>query len=146
MRVEECPTRFRLSFFKKPKEKKEKRKRKHLWRLALHVEDLFFGEKARGIALIACLLGSKFHPDCFVCGKCRKPITGSFVDRSGKPWHKECAEAGRVVEQCPQCHKDLAGRVIRALGKGTQRKQGPKNALLSVFGTCYETHNFKRCC
>merc|ERR1711991_1007313 len=42
---------------------------------------------------------------------------GSFVDRNG-PWHKECADEGRVVEKCETCGKPLEGRVIRALGKG----------------------------
>merc|ERR1711991_701475 len=43
---------------------------------------------------------------------------GAFVDRGGKPWHKECVEADRVREDCAVCGKGLSGRVIRALGKG----------------------------
>jgi hypothetical protein len=51
----------------------------------------------------------------FVCGKCRKPIAGSFVDKAGAPWHKECADEGRRLESCHGCGKPLAGKVIRAL-------------------------------
>lgn len=31
------------------------------------------------------------------------------------PWHKECADEGKKLETCHQCHKPLSGKVIRAL-------------------------------
>jgi hypothetical protein len=57
-------------------------------------------------------LDQRFHPECFVCGKCKKKIAGSFVARPGNiPWHKECADEGKVLEACKTCHKPLQGKV-----------------------------------
>ena len=39
-------------------------------------------------------LGSKFHPECFVCSNCKANISSGYASRGGKPY-------------CPSCIREL---------------------------------------
>ncbi|KAL4452310.1 hypothetical protein ABPG75_007972 [Micractinium tetrahymenae] len=53
-------------------------------------------------------LGRNWHPGCFVCGGCRRPIGTTsgvpFVERDGLPWHLECFRE-RYIPRCAVCHQ-----------------------------------------
>lgn len=52
------------------------------------------------------------HPQCFICKGCRRPIEGSYVERSGF-WHGACATK-QFAPQCKGCGQPIEGEVITA--------------------------------
>ncbi|KAJ8043973.1 Paxillin [Holothuria leucospilota] len=97
-------------------------------------------------------LNVQWHPDCFVCGQCRKPFNGgSFFDHQGVPYCEIHYHAVRG-SLCAGCNKPITGRCITAmhqkfhpehfvcsycmkqLNKGTFKEQNDK----PYCHTCFE--------
>jgi LIM domain len=79
-----------------------------------------------------------FHRECFLCGKCNKPIDGAggFVRHETVPYHKECHEQ-RSESKCASCHKGISGRFV-TIGDDSYHKEcfvcgGCKNPLTGSF-------------
>ncbi|CAD7700922.1 unnamed protein product [Ostreobium quekettii] len=51
-------------------------------------------------------LGKKWHPDCFRCPGCRKPIQSMYTPKDGEPYHPECHRA-LFHERCMVCDEHL---------------------------------------
>lgn len=61
-------------------------------------------------------LNKSYHPGCFVCAKCGKPITGGlFQMHDDKPYcQQDYAEL--FAPKCHACNKPITDRIINALG------------------------------
>ena len=72
------------------------------------------GEYIKGQGLQA--LGKKWHSECFACVVCRKPLSGSFLHKDGKPY---CPEDFQKVfaKVCAGCNNVIQGQFIKALGR-----------------------------
>ncbi|GLV32984.1 uncharacterized protein CBL_08953 [Carabus blaptoides fortunei] len=65
---------------------------------------------------ILTALGNSYHPEHFVCGKCKQPITGSrFQEHDGQPYC-EHDYAELFSKRCHACKKPIREKVITALG------------------------------
>jgi hypothetical protein len=56
----------------------------------------------------------KWHPACFLCGKCGQQISGGFVTQEGSPWCRSCASTIKgketvieVSKKCSVCSKEI---------------------------------------
>lgn len=80
--------------------------------------------------------GAKYHPECFRCAQCGRPVRGSYVRRDaqegGSPrfLHPECARA--ELPRCDQCGRPLEGSFLQ---EGTRR----------YHEDCYRDHVALRC-
>jgi len=62
-------------------------------------------------------LGSKWHPECFVCRECMAPFThGNFFELEGLPYCETHYHAKRG-SLCAGCNKPITSRCISAMGK-----------------------------
>jgi len=61
-------------------------------------------------------LNKKWHPHCFVCSVCKKPLTNSFLQMDGQNY---CAEDYNRVfgKTCAGCQQLISGQFIRAMNK-----------------------------
>lgn len=63
------------------------------------------GQPIRGNYLTA--LGKTWHPEHFICGACRRPITDSrFLQHQESAYHTGCVQS-RIVPRCALCSKSL---------------------------------------
>jgi paxillin len=61
-------------------------------------------------------LSQSWHPDCFVCMKCRTPFNNaSYYEKNGKPYCSSCAYDFHAAK-CRACNQAIRGNVINALG------------------------------
>lgn len=63
--------------------------------------------------------GKGFHPTCFCCGKCRRPMgagAGKFRERGGTPYCDSCY-ATHVATRCARCSQPIMETVITAMEK-----------------------------
>ncbi|KAI6189722.1 hypothetical protein M3Y97_00039400 [Aphelenchoides bicaudatus] len=72
-------------------------------------------------------LDTHWHPECFVCDVCERPVGGSFFNGDGVPLC-ELHYHQRQGSLCAHCQHPIAGRCISAMG----RKFHP-----SCFTCCY---------
>ena len=65
----------------------------------------------------ACVnaLDASWHPKCFVCTECKKPLKG-FISKNGKPYCKDDFEK-LFSKTCDMCKKPIKGAFLNALGK-----------------------------
>ncbi|CDF41110.1 unnamed protein product [Chondrus crispus] len=64
-------------------------------------------------------LGKNFHPHCFCCGKCRRPMgagAGQFRERGGIPYCQACY-AAHLASRCARCSEPIMDTVITAMEK-----------------------------
>ncbi len=62
-------------------------------------------------------LGKPWHPACFVCAACGRPINGpNYSKRRGKPYHPQCFHE-KFCPRCARCGELIPSRGLRALGK-----------------------------
>lgn len=64
-------------------------------------------------------LGKKFHPYCFCCGRCRKPMgagAAKFRERGGIPYCQDCF-ASHLASRCARCSQPIMDTVITAMDK-----------------------------
>lgn len=64
-------------------------------------------------------LGKNFHPHCFCCGKCRRPMgvgAGQFRERGGIPYCQSCY-AAHLASRCARCSQPIMDTVITAMEK-----------------------------
>lgn len=54
-----------------------------------------------------------FHPDCFCCDKCQKPLTGKFHKQDGQ----RICEACKGYSYCEACRKRIEGKETRSEGR-----------------------------
>ena len=59
-------------------------------------------------------LGKKWHPDCWACAGCERPLVGSFMVKDGRPMCEACTQAG--AERCAGCKQPVSGAYLEALG------------------------------
>ncbi|KAI4470110.1 paxillin-related [Holotrichia oblita] len=61
-------------------------------------------------------LEKTYHPNCFVCTECKKPITGGlFQIKDDKPYCQD-DYAQLFAPKCYACNKPITDRIINALG------------------------------
>lgn len=71
-------------------------------------------------------LGKSFHPGCFCCGRCRRPMgagAGNFRERGGIPYCDSCY-AAHLAPRCARCSQPIMDTVTTAMDK-----QWHKNCL-----------------
>lgn len=52
--------------------------------------------------------GKFFHPECFVCSTCGKPIKDDYVrDKEGKYFHRACSQQKSQKPICAHCYKPI---------------------------------------
>lgn len=64
-------------------------------------------------------LGKNFHPQCFCCGKCRRPMGvggGQFREQNGIPYCQPCY-AAHLAPRCARCSQPIMDTVITAMDK-----------------------------
>lgn len=64
-------------------------------------------------------MGRYFHPQCFCCGICRRPMgvgAGQFRERDGIPYCQGCF-ATQLASRCARCSKPILETVITAMEK-----------------------------
>lgn len=64
-------------------------------------------------------MGKVFHPQCFCCGRCRRPIgagTGQFRERGGIPYCEVCY-ANHLASRCARCAEPILDTVTTAMDK-----------------------------
>lgn len=64
-------------------------------------------------------MGKDFHPQCFGCRMCRRPLipgTGQFREHGGVPYCNGCY-AGSIASKCARCAKPIMGTVTTAMEK-----------------------------
>lgn len=64
-------------------------------------------------------MGKDFHPQCFCCGICRRPMSvgaGQFRERGGIPYCHTCY-ANHLASKCARCSKPIMDTVITAMDK-----------------------------
>ncbi len=61
-------------------------------------------------------LGKNWHPDCFRCAACDKPLAAQFFERGNKPYHEECFHQ-QFSPRCAGCNQPITGKYTNALGK-----------------------------
>jgi hypothetical protein len=54
---------------------------------------------------------TKFHPSCFRCAGCNKPIEGSYMTKDTDCYHRACFDA-LFVKSCDLCGATLRGRYM----------------------------------
>lgn len=60
-------------------------------------------------------LDKYYHPTCFICAKCKKPITGTtFQIVDSKPYCRQDYDE-LFAPKCHACNKPITGRIINAL-------------------------------
>ncbi|XP_017270883.1 zyxin isoform X2 [Kryptolebias marmoratus] len=65
-----------------------------------------------------------FHPNCFCCMSCHRPLQGKqFYDRDGSPQCEDCYISSLTV--CSRCGERITDRVLKAVGQ------------------CFHTHCFR---
>lgn len=84
-------------------------------------------------------LGRKFHPYCFCCGHCRRPMgsaAGQFRERSGIPYCESCF-AAHHASRCARCSQPILETVVTAM-----EKTWHKNCLTCVLCRLPVTETF----
>lgn len=64
-------------------------------------------------------MGKHFHPQCFCCGRCRRPMGiggGQFRERGGIPYCEACY-ASHIAARCARCAQPILETVITAMDK-----------------------------
>lgn len=64
-------------------------------------------------------MGKVFHPQCFCCGRCRRPIgagMGQFRERGGIPYCEVCY-ADHLASRCARCAEPILDTVTTAMDK-----------------------------
>lgn len=75
------------------------------------------GRRLEGVYTTA--LGKNFHPQCFCCGRCKRPMgagAGKFRERGGVPYCQECF-ATHLASQCARCLQPIMDTVVTAMDK-----------------------------
>jgi len=91
-------------------------------------------------------LGKSYHPKCFQCVGCKKPIQGAFFEHEGKI-HCETHYYKSLGLLCPDCNKPIFGKCVNA--KGT--RYHPEHFKCSfckkqLGGNAFYRHNDKVYC
>lgn len=64
-------------------------------------------------------LGKSFHPHCFCCGFCRRPMgagASQFRERGGIPYCNSCY-ASKLASRCARCSQPILETVVTAMEK-----------------------------
>ncbi|KAI0558530.1 hypothetical protein FGB62_203g018 [Gracilaria domingensis] len=64
-------------------------------------------------------MGKEFHPQCFCCGMCKRPMSigpSQFRERNGIPFCNQCY-ANHIASRCARCSKPIMDTVITAMDK-----------------------------
>ena len=64
-------------------------------------------------------MGKEFHPHCFCCGLCRRPLgvgASQFRERGGIPYCNACY-ASNLASRCARCSKPILETVVTAMDK-----------------------------
>lgn len=67
--------------------------------------------------------GKSFHPQCFVCAKCRRPLSGggTFRTHNGAPHCNGCY-AAHIAPRCARCLQPITETVITAMERTWHRE------------------------
>uniref|UniRef100_A0A0G4ICM9 LIM zinc-binding domain-containing protein n=1 Tax=Chromera velia CCMP2878 TaxID=1169474 RepID=A0A0G4ICM9_9ALVE len=63
-----------------------------------------------GDQVVANSSGKRLHARCFVCTKCKKPLSGKFVatkEEPNKPYHPECLSSAKSPGTCAKCGEGI---------------------------------------
>jgi hypothetical protein len=77
----------------------------HTCRLPIEAKPLLFPE----------LENRAYHPDCFLCQGCGKPIEGEFQFHQDQPYHTACRDLPQEL-RCSGCGGAIEGSFIQTLG------------------------------
>jgi paxillin len=92
-------------------------------------------------------LGQSWHPECFVCGKCRSPFNNaSFFEKMGKPYCSVCIY-DLHAQKCRSCNQPIRGSVINALGASWHPEHFNCQSCHQPFpgGAFYEVNGLPYC-
>jgi paxillin len=92
-------------------------------------------------------LGQSWHPECFVCGKCRSPFNNaSFFEKMGKPYCSVCIY-DLHAQKCRSCNQPIRGSVINALGASWHPEHFNCQSCNQPFpgGAFYEVNGLPYC-
>jgi len=92
-------------------------------------------------------LGQSWHPECFVCGKCRAPFNNaSFFEKMGKPYCSVCIY-DLSAQKCRSCNQPIRGSVINALGASWHPEHFNCQSCHQPFpgGAFYEVNGLPYC-
>jgi len=92
-------------------------------------------------------LGQSWHPECFVCGKCRAPFNNaSFFEKMGKPFCSVCIY-DLHAQKCRSCNQPIRGSVINALGAAWHPEHFNCQSCHQPFpgGAFYEVNGLPYC-
>ncbi|UIZ23871.1 hypothetical protein KXD40_009729 [Peronospora effusa] len=53
--------------------------------------------------------GKTYHPDCFCCNSCKKPLSSRFQVVNGSNYHPECAPKSKVMTKITTTKKEESG-------------------------------------
>lgn len=57
----------------------------------------------------AVIDGKFYHPECFICASCKKPIQGDYVrDKEEKYYHRLCSQQKTKIPSCSYCFKPIS--------------------------------------
>jgi hypothetical protein len=71
--------------------------------------------------------GKEYHPRCFVCAQCRKPLTGQMVTVQERYYHPGCL-------QCKHCGQNLNGKQF-VVNPSNKQVYCPEHGRLDKSGT-----------
>ncbi len=76
---------------------------------ALAQKNYFCVSCGKEILTQAAVIDGKFyHPECFVCAACKKPIQDDYVrDKEGRYYHRACAQNKTQIPICGHCYKPI---------------------------------------
>lgn len=60
---------------------------------------------------------ASYHPDCFVCVQCKKPLSGTFFTRDGQVFCNEDFQQ-RFGVKCGKCNEYVNGSYVQLNDKG----------------------------
>jgi len=86
----------------------------------------FCGAALKGTNVIE-VGGREFHPRCFVCANCRKPLTGAMLTVKDRYYHPDCLV-------CKHCNTSLKGKEF-VINPNNKQVYCPEHGRLDKSGT-----------